>query len=130
MRVITAPLFAIAILATACNAAPPNDAPDAGTAEANLPSAPPTSRTAANTGEMCGGIAAIQCLKEADYCAMDDGACTNMADAAGTCTTAPEICTREYRPVCGCDGQTYATKCVAASSRVNVAYNGPCREEG
>ena len=78
------------------------------------------------TGGMCGGIAGIKCGSEGDYCAMEPGACKNIADAAGVCKPRPEMCTMDYRPVCGCDGQTYPNACGAAAEGVSVAYEGVC----
>ena len=49
------------------------------------------------------------------------------ADGGGVCSPKPEVCTREYRPVCGCGDVTYPNACMAAADGVSIAYRGECR---
>jgi len=36
------------------------------------------------------------------------------------------ICTMDYNPVCGCNGQTYSNPCVAGNAGVRSYTPGPC----
>lgn len=47
----------------------------------------------------------------------------------GVCSPQPSpMCTREYMPMCGCDGRTYGNRCEHARSGVALAHPGPCPE--
>lgn len=36
------------------------------------------------------------------------------------------ICTMQYEPVCGCDGQTYSNPCIAEKAGVTSYTQGAC----
>ena len=88
------------------------------------PGAPSAPGATGSAGRLCGGFAGIRC-GEAQYCYMTPEQ-TRIPDMAGVCRPVPEVCTLEYRPVCGVDGHTYGNACDAAGHGVNVARDGAC----
>jgi hypothetical protein len=81
---------------------------------------------AANLDEACGGPQKITC-NSALYCQLPAGQCAG-PDTAGTCVKAPDFCMRVSRPVCGCNGKTYANECEARKARVAIDTTGACKK--
>jgi len=74
------------------------------------------------TGDLTCGAGGPACAT-GDFCKRPDGTC---GDVAGTCTPTPTICPPVVDPVCGCNGTTYSSACVADAAGVTVLSVGAC----
>lgn len=76
-------------------------------------------------GEVCGGIQGLPC-EQGQFCEQEAGSCS-AADLQGVCVDIPEVCTQQYDPVCGCDGETYGNDCERRRAGVQKDHDGECR---
>jgi hypothetical protein len=77
-------------------------------------------------GGLCGTRGASRDCAPGLYCAYK--ADCGKTDAGGACTKKPTICTKIYKPVCGCDGKTHGSACTAAAAGISIAHDGPCKK--
>jgi hypothetical protein len=80
--------------------------------------------------EACGpracGSRGLPACDPKQYCDFPDGSKCGADDRGGVCQPRPQICPAIFKPVCGCDGKTYSSACVAAGNGVDVASEGAC----
>lgn len=74
--------------------------------------------------QSCGGIQGLGCEK-GQLCDLAPGECGTM-DLGGVCVERRPFCQEIFRPVCGCDGQTYGNDCERIAASVPKDFDGAC----
>jgi hypothetical protein len=111
--------LAVSSLAAACASTSNPPAQEAPPAEGAV-------QPAADTGELrCGTRGGVQC-SETQFCNLEPDSDCGATDRGGKCETKPEACTRDMRPVCGCDYVTHSNPCVAHSVGASIRHDGSC----
>ena len=99
--------------------ATPDPTPTATTTTTSTSSAP------SSGPQVCGSRGLPPCPGD-QFCDFPAGSQCGATDGGGVCKPKPEICTREFRQVCGCDGVTYSNPCSANAKGASVSRDGKC----
>jgi len=59
-----------------------------------------------------------------EWCDPAPGHCA--PGARGRCVKVPQLCTDMFKPVCGCNGQTFSNDCWRIMQKVAKKHNGQC----
>jgi Kazal-type serine protease inhibitor domain len=77
-------------------------------------------------GGICGGFAGFQCAPGL-FCDYKPSALCGAADQTGTCRKQPALCSKIFKPVCGCDDKTYANDCMRRAAGTGKSKNRACK---
>lgn len=80
---------------------------------------------AGGSGKACGSRGMSPC-PSGEFCDFPAGSQCGATDKGGVCKAIPQVCTRELRYTCGCDGKTYPSPCMANSAGQSIAKIGKC----
>jgi hypothetical protein len=75
--------------------------------------------------DLCGSRGLPACTS-GEFCDFPEKGDCGRSDEPGVCEPLPEACITIFDPVCGCDGVTYSSSCVAHAAGVSVDYSGTC----
>lgn len=78
----------------------------------------------AKVGDSCGGFIGNVLCGPGEFCQHAPGQCTTFLP--GACARVPQLCPHIYRPVCGCNGKTYANDCIRMHAKVSKRHDGKC----
>lgn len=76
-------------------------------------------------GRPCAGLELARCEPGLFCSYLPETQCGQLSKR-GICTRASQACSGPPDPVCGCDGRTYQSPCLAVSAGVSVARAGDC----
>jgi hypothetical protein len=76
----------------------------------------------------CGAGGASESCASCLFCRYDEAQYCGEVSGPGVCTDQPTVCTKEWAPVCGCDGRNYSNDCIAHSHGVSIRHRGLCQD--